>query len=135
MRQAPNLERLLCNSKFMPVEVNFHVNFCEKHCVCCPYLVRASSYLFKRVNKDFFLKNNFNCESRNLIYVVICQGCKEEYIDETGSLVKERISVYRQHKRQPQYQQITVEEHLPLFVVVESFQFFHSFKSSKKISS
>ena len=112
MRQAPNLERLLCKSKFMPVEEHFHVNSCGKNCVCCPYLLKASSYLFKRVNKVFFLKNNFNCDSRNLIYVVICQGCQEEYIHETGCLVKERISVYRQHIRQPQYQQIKVEEHL-----------------------
>ena len=112
MRQAPNLERLLCKSKFMPVQEHFHVNSCGKNCVCCPYLLKAFSYLFKRVNKVFFLKNNFNCESRNLIYVVICQGCQEEYIGETGCLVKERISVYRQHIRQPQYEQIKVEEHL-----------------------
>ena len=112
MRQAPNLERLLCKSKFMPVEEHFHVNFCGKNCICCPYLLKAPSYLFKRMSKDFFRKNNFNCESRNLIYVVICQGCQEEHISETGCLVKERISVYRHHIRQPQYQQIKVEEHL-----------------------
>ena len=95
----------------MPVEEHFHVNSCGKNCVCCPYLLKASSYLFKRVNKVFFLKNNFNCESRKLIYVIFCQGCQEEYIGETGFLVKERISVYRQHIRHPQYQQIKVEEH------------------------
>ena len=78
MRQAPNLERLLCKSKFMSVEEHFHVNSCGKNCVCCPYLLKVSSYLFKKVNKVFFLKNNFNCESRNLIYAVICQGCQEE---------------------------------------------------------
>ena len=76
MRQAPNLECLLCKSKFMPVEEHFRVNSCGKPL--------------------------FNCESRNLIYVVICQGCQEEYIGEIGCLVKERISVYRQHIRQPQ---------------------------------
>ena len=54
MRQAPNLERLLCKSKFMPVEEHFHVNSCGKNCVCCPYLLKASSYLFKRMNKVFF---------------------------------------------------------------------------------
>ena len=64
LRQAPNLERLLCKSKFMPVEERCHVNSCGKNCVCCPYLLKVSSYLFKRVNKVFFLKNNFNCESR-----------------------------------------------------------------------
>ena len=31
---------------------------------------------------------------------------------ETGCLVKEQIIIYRQHIRQPQYQQLAVEEHL-----------------------
>ena len=100
----------------MPVEEHFYVNSCGKNCVCCPYLLKASSYLFKRLDKAFFLENNFNCEIRNLIYVVIFQGCKEEYlsIDQTGCLGKQRISVYRQHIKQPQYQEIKVEEHLCL---------------------
>ena len=83
------------------VEENFHVTSCGKSCVCYPYLLKASSYLFKRVNKVF-----------NLIHVVICQRCKGEYIGETGCLIKKRISVYRQHIRQLQYQQIKVEEHM-----------------------
>ena len=111
----------------MPVEEHFHVNSCGKNCVCCPYLLKVSSYLFKRVNKVFFLKNNFNCESRNLIYVVICQGCQEEYIGKTGCLVKERISVYRQHIRHPQYQQIKVEQHLR-FCSIAEFQMFPFFQ-------
>ena len=55
MRQAPNLERLLFKSKFTPVEEHFHVNSYGKNCVRCPYLLKVSSYLFKRVNKVFFL--------------------------------------------------------------------------------
>ena len=61
------------------------------------------------------LKNFFNCESINLIYIAICQGCKEKYIGEVGCLVKEWTSIYRQHKRQPQYQQLAVEEHLRIW--------------------
>ena len=123
MRQAPNLERLLCKSKFMPVEENFHFTSCGKNCVCCLYLLKASSYLFERVNKLFFRENILNCESKDLIYVVICQGCKEEYTGETGCFVKERISEYRQHIRQPQYQQIRMEGRFRLYSSGE-FQMF-----------
>ena len=56
MPQAPNVERLLRKSKFMSVEEHFHVNSCGKNCVCCPYLLKASSYLFERVNKVLLLK-------------------------------------------------------------------------------
>ena len=61
------------------------------------------------------LINRFTCHSFNLIYVVICDTCKEEYIGETWegkTKVRDRVRVYRQHIRQPQYQQLKVEEHL-----------------------
>ena len=112
MSQAPNLGRLLCRSKFESQHKNHEVKNCGKNYISCPYLLKASLYQFKQVNKTFLLKNSFNCESSNLISAVICQGCKEEYIGETGCLVKERINIYRQHIRQPQYQQLAVEEHL-----------------------
>ena len=51
----------------------------------------------------------------NLIYVVICGTCKEEYIGEAGegkTKLRDRVRVYRQHIRQPQNQQLKVEGHL-----------------------
>ena len=83
----------------------------EGICISRPSLLKASLYQPKRVNKFFWLTSSFNYEC-NLIHVVICQGCKEEYIGKTDCLVKERINIYRQHIRQPQYQQLAVEEHL-----------------------
>ena len=55
------------------------------------------------------------CESRDLIYVVICSTCNEEYIGKTGegkAKVRDRVPVYRQHIRQHQCQQLKCEEHL-----------------------
>ena len=77
MNQATNLGRLLCRSKFESQHKNRKVKNCGKNCVSSPYLLKASLYQFKQVNKTFFLKNSFKCESSNLIHIVICQGCKE----------------------------------------------------------
>ena len=54
----------------------------------------------------------FNCESKNLIYVVICSGCKEEYIRQTQTMLKERLNIYRQHIQQPELPQIDIECHI-----------------------
>ena len=54
------------------------------------------------------------CKISNLIYVIICSTFNEEYIGETGegkTRVCGRVRVYRQHIRQPQYQQLKFEEH------------------------
>ena len=56
-----------------------------------------------------------SCDSFNVIYVVICSDCGEEYIRESGigkQKVRDRVRIYRQHIRQPEYQQLKVESHL-----------------------
>ena len=112
MNQAPNLGRLHSRSKFESQHKNLEVIHCGKNGVSCPYFLKASLYQFKWVFKTFFRENSFNCESSNLIYVVIYQECKEEYIGETSGPVKERIIIYRQYISRPQYQQLAVEERL-----------------------
>ena len=46
------------------------------------------------------------------MYVIICNGCNKEYIGQTGGQLKERISIYRQHIQQPEYEKIEVKRHL-----------------------
>ena len=112
MSQAPNLCRLLYRSKFESQHKNHKMENCGKNCVICPYILKASLYQFKQVKKFLLLKNSFNCESNILIYAVIFQGCKEEYIGAEAYLVKERINIYRKNIRQAQYQQMEVEKYL-----------------------
>ena len=129
VNQPPNFGRLLCRSKFESQHKNHQVKNSEKNCVSCLCLLQASLCKFKQINKTFLLTNSFNCESSNLIYVVICQECKEEYIGETRCVVKERINIYRKHIRQPKCQQLAVEEHLRTYVDGR----FHMFPFSKVI--
>ena len=90
-------------------------NHSDKRHDCCKYLLINDYYTFKNVQITFKLKNCFTCHSFNLIYVVICGACKEEYIAETGegkTKLRDGVRVYRQHIWQPQYQQLKVEGHL-----------------------
>ena len=55
------------------------------------------------------------CDSRNLIYVVICPTCKEEYIGKTGngdSKLRDRVWIYRLNIRQPEQEKLKVEKHV-----------------------
>ena len=72
-------------------------------------------YIFKNIQITFKLKNRFPCDSFNLIYVIICDTCKEEYIAETvegKTKLRDRVKVYRQHIQQKQYQKLKAEGHL-----------------------
>ena len=111
-RQPSNLKRLLCSSNFSTNKPTFKTTKCGKCCFCCDYIIEAELFKLKNWHQSFVLKFYFNCETPNLIYVIICNGCNKEYIGQTGGQLKERLSIYRQHIRQPEYKKIEVEKHL-----------------------
>ena len=119
-RQTPNLKKLLTKAKYGEVlSGTFNCN--DKRCECCNYLLINDHYTFKNVQITFKLKNRFICDSFNLIYVVICDTCKEEYIRETGEgkIKLKTIRLYRRH----------IEE----YVVTVNFGYFLCFKCLHKI--
>ena len=111
--QSTNLKNFLTKAEFGEV-LSGTFNCSDKRCECCNYLIN-DHYTFNNVQITFKLKNRFTCDSFNLAYVVICGTCKEKYIEETGegkTKLRDRVRVYHQHIRQPQYQQLKVEGHL-----------------------
>ena len=44
---------------------------------------------------DFPLKNNCNCNSKNLIYLITCNACNVQYVGETGDSLKNRLNNHR----------------------------------------
>ena len=88
------------------------VSKCGKNCVCCPYIKEGTEFKFKYRDIPFKAKSPFNCNTSNLLYVITCPGCNEEYIGPTGRTLRERVVLYRQHIRTKEYQMSLVEEHL-----------------------
>ena len=73
---------------------------------------------------------NFNCETPNLIYVIIYSACNKEYIGQSGGQLQEALiykSIYRQLIPQPEYEKIEVERHLRT-CAKGIFKFFPFFK-------
>ena len=126
--QAPNLKKILTKAGFSQKQI--WVFKCpDKRCECCASLLLGNLYAFKNVDKIFNLKAHFSCNSSNLLYIIICPTCGEEYIGETGvgkTKLKDHVRVYQQHFRQPEYQKLKVEEHLRTCakVPLKSFLYF-----------
>ena len=51
------------------------------------------------------------CNSKFLIYVMTCAGCGENYIGETKSKLRERMTLHRQQIRDTRYQVLPVSAH------------------------
>lgn len=80
------------------------VNLCNRFgCYVCPQLLSGSSYRF---NCGFVFKNQeherLSCDSKDVIYVLICKTCKGEYIGETQS-IRKRLGTHCSHIRTHQH--------------------------------
>ena len=97
-RQPSNLKSLLVHSSIAKTKTKTGTNKCsKKKCGTCKYLCETKTTNFHRANgkfKTFKIKKHFECSSRNLIYKITCNGCKEYYIGMTKKL-RSRMSGHR----------------------------------------
>ena len=110
-RQLPNLRRILMKSEFNENNTPPCVSKCnEPRCGLCKSIIEGSCLNLK--DKTFHVKENMNCNVRNVLYVLICNGCKEYYIGQTGDKLRNRKTVHEQQIRDPSTRQMPVSKHI-----------------------
>lgn len=111
-RQPKNLKRILC-----PSTINTSIKTVSKcgdiRCGTCPFLKQGSSVDFR--GKQFRINSDMSCQSKNLIYTIICDGCNKFYIGETGTTLRTRIRVHKQQIKDPEYRKIKLSEHIDVY--------------------
>ena len=91
-----NLKEMLAPSSYLK-SVKSQVNIiapCNSCDICRHYLVAERKFTSKVTGKTYFIKGDLSCNSKNVIYLTICDKCKDEYI---GSAVDFKTR-YRVHK-------------------------------------
>ena len=86
-RQPKNLKKLITRAKFEEKQndITPSISKCGRsNCGICDILVEGESFKFKN-GPLFKLKTNMDCSSKNLLYVIKCKGCEENYIGQTGN--------------------------------------------------
>ena len=53
-----------------------------------------------------------NCHSKNVLYVIICDGCNEFYIGKTDRKLSERMNLHRSQIKNPHNRTIPLSDHL-----------------------
>ena len=61
---------------------------------------------------NFKVHEDMTCEVKNVIYVMKCRGCGEEYIRETGNFLRTRVTVHNQQIRDPRTRMLRVSGHI-----------------------
>ena len=90
-RRDKNLKDNLVHSHLKSsVPDHFGTVRCSRgRCYTCPYVVQMRSISFPKAT--FSIDEAFTCESRNVIYVIICKRCGKQYIGETGLRLSDRF--------------------------------------------
>ncbi len=83
----------------------------DKQSKCCLHIVETRIVTFNN-GKQFDVKYNMNCNSKELIYVITCRGCNQQYIGETGDTLRNRTRVHRQQINDIKTRQISLSEHI-----------------------
>ena len=82
-----------------PNSVKIQVNIvtpCSSSVICKHYLLAEMKFISKITVKTYFTNADFSCNSKNVIYLITCDKCKDEYI---GSAVdfKPCFKVHKNH--------------------------------------
>jgi hypothetical protein len=106
-----NLGKYLINSviKIADETEKTHKYCCRtcnsKRCKACNYITGGSTFSSSNMNKKFNLRQDINCKSKNLIYLITCRQCHKQYVGQTSMTLTDRInnhlSCIRTHKKNP----------------------------------
>ena len=90
------------------------VRKCGKKCKFCKY-IHEGEFIKLKNGIIVTCNGNFDCSSRNIVYIAICSGCLEWYIGETGDPAKIRWTVHRnQGKVEPGESPVDADVHFRL---------------------
>jgi len=95
-RKSPSLKDLLMFRR-SPHDVG--VFKCKSGCILCDNHLYTGTFLTLKTGITVRATAIFDCMSRNLLYIIVCGGCKEFYVGETGDLLRNRFNVHRQQSQ------------------------------------
>ena len=120
-RQPPNIKQMLTKARFVSntenlptynTDNNFKVRKCNnKRCGTCSLIFECNKIKFKNSEKPFIIKTKMDCTAMNIIYLIRCTGCDNEYIGETSNLPA-RVRIHKQQTLDQRLRHLYVNHHI-----------------------
>lgn len=60
-------------------------------CKACTHIVDTRTFESSYNNKQFFVRGEISCHTKNLVYLITCRECQLQYVGETSRTLGERI--------------------------------------------
>lgn len=98
-RNCKNIRNILMPTVLPPPPVENPGNFkCSRNkCIICKkHLVQSTSFTSCRTGETFQVRGHFTCDSKNIIYLIVCKKCNEaQYVGETKNTLRDRFYPHR----------------------------------------
>ena len=92
--------------------MTFSVKKCGvARCKTCSILIEMY-HKYEINGKTVIFNSDMNCNSVNIVYILLCNTCSKCYVGETNSHLRLRMSLHRQHINNPQYSFLNVSAHI-----------------------
>ena len=114
-RQPKNLKHLLTRAKFTMNNPNIETGSkkCgDPRCGTCPYMLETKKITIKATGEEFTIKSSLSCKSRDILYIISCNGCQENYVGLTTTTLAARQRVHRSQILNEHFRQIDLSAHL-----------------------
>ena len=116
-RQTPSLGRILTRACFTsgdidPTDNNGSYKCRVPRCGTCPYLNETKTIRITSTGRDFNILKHLNCQSKDVLYIMTCNGCQEQYIGMTNNKLNIRMTVHRQQINHPPLRKLGVSQHI-----------------------
>jgi len=95
-KQPTNLKSFIVHSKLDKIktpQTSTNNHKCNRpRCKSCPIFTETNIFTNQVTQKSIKIKNGGNCISKNCIYAITCNDCKQVNIGQTSQTLSERIS-------------------------------------------
>eukprot|EP00079_Xenopus_tropicalis_P034390 XP_017948161.1 PREDICTED: uncharacterized protein LOC108646244 [Xenopus tropicalis] len=63
----------------------------SRQCITCNFVLKTQSFTSFMTNKTYKINHYINCNTKNVIYLLMCTKCNKQYIGQTSRKLKDRI--------------------------------------------
>ena len=100
-RNCKSLRDILMPSILPPIKHQNPGSFkCNrKKCIICEkHVTEGQSFQSCQTQEQFQLRGNFNCDTKNIIYLISCKKCHgAQYVGQSQNSLRERFYLHRSH--------------------------------------
>ena len=99
------------------------------------YVTRCCTDLTSKVLKERTFGQSSALLVKNVLYVIKCGSCGEEYIGQTGDFLRKRVTVHNQQIRDPKTRMLYVSGNIDICAhqLIPKYMTFHVHKVSRRL--